>query len=324
MLLNNYPTYLKQEIITNNFFDYFDKQKYIKIPSVKISSRIDKSVFLIGSTISVLKEYIIKDTIPSNGLYIFQRVIRSRLLDQIFIENYTTEWSSFWRSIGGLVKYDQLERITEDLFNYFVNYLCIPESEIAIKCSSEDLDLYYVLSKIFSKSTFLIDTKPRMYYRHRYGLEDLGIFGRNANFALKSKHSQEYRDIGNIIIIQSDNKHFGVEYAFSPGAIISRLNNYSNVIKGEVINDIMNIDNVDLIRLADCIVVCMNLLYEGLIPNSVKMQKRILKKYLVALNYFKDKLNYTSDEVLSISNQYLKKEYNLSIFNHSLLLNYLS
>lgn len=58
---------------------------YKQNPSVKITSGVDSSVVLIGSTISVLKPKLLNHEIRAEGEFLFQRAIRTRGIKSLFI-----------------------------------------------------------------------------------------------------------------------------------------------------------------------------------------------------------------------------------------------
>lgn len=66
--------------ITLDFVNFFKNKLYKILDQVNINSWIDKSVYLIGSPISVMKSYIVNKNIPNNWIamshYLLELIIQ--------------------------------------------------------------------------------------------------------------------------------------------------------------------------------------------------------------------------------------------------------
>lgn len=301
----------QNEILVNGFKNMFASKGYLEVNEVKITSKIDSSVFFVGSTISVLKPYLLNGNIPEKGLFIVQRAIRTRMLKDLYNTSNTSEWSSYFKAMGILAEYGKLKDVVWDMRCFFVDILKIPVKYLMIRISSEDRDLMEVCRENCNNMQVEVDTMLPKYYRHKYGLSDVGIYGRNFNIAILDKSSATFKDVANIIVIEDDHKQYGIEFATGSSAILARLNGYNHTIKSSVIANTINIHSDNECKLADCFSVVVSLIYEGIKPNSSSIHGRILKKYLMGLFYYVDILKYSLLDIINIANQYFKDEYGI-------------
>lgn len=170
--------YMENEIlnqtkqIDENFKKYFKRMGYTYAEESKITSRIDKSVYFIGSAISVLKPYFLERRIPDEGIFLVQRAIRTQLLKNIYDERIS-EWSSYFEAMGILVNYENINKLCQDVWNYFHNELGIKRENMIIKALSKDTDLIQAWKSMEKYPAIEYDSKPETYYRHKYGLQDI-------------------------------------------------------------------------------------------------------------------------------------------------------
>lgn len=160
------------KLIDETFKNYFKRMGYIYAEESKITSRIDKSVYYIGSAISVLKPYFLEKRIPNEGVFLVQRAIRTQLLKNIYDERIS-EWSSYFEAMGILVNYENINKLCQNVWDYFHNELGIKREDMIIKAFSKDTDLIQAWKSIENYPEIEYDSKPETYYRHKYGLQDI-------------------------------------------------------------------------------------------------------------------------------------------------------
>ena len=158
--------------IDETFKNYFKRKGYIYADEREITSRIDKSVYYIGSAISVLKPYFLERRIPDGGVFLIQRAIRTQLLKNIYDEQIS-EWSSYFEAMGILVNYKNINKLCQNVWDYFHNELGIKREDMIIKVSSKDTDLIQAWKSIENYPEIEYDSQPKTYYRHKYGLQDI-------------------------------------------------------------------------------------------------------------------------------------------------------
>lgn len=306
---------MKEEIdnINKCFKEFFSSKNYVEEKNVMISSNIDRSVTFIGSAISVLKPILLNENIDENGNFIVQRAIRTRPLKRINISE-KIEWSSYFDALGVLVNYNKLEVLINNVID-FLNYeMNIPLNDILFRVSTRDLDLIRAIKNIDCGIKLEFDTRALDYYSHKYGLQDYGIYGRNFNIAIKDPQFKDYKDIGNIIIIENQEHKFGVEFAVGINAIIMRKKGLETSINASSISDIVRLDSNSKYKFADCVSVVSHLAYENVERLSKDKKYRssiyLYRKYLRALKEWASILNISNKELLNIIENYLLLEYN--------------
>ena len=291
--------------ILSDFKECFSNFGYIEHPDVQISSKIDKSVWLIGSTISVFKQYLINEKIPDKGYFLIQRCIRTQNLQKI-TKGEKLDWASYFRSIGTLSPYSRLSEVGMEIWKFFTQYLKISQNNIKIRVSSNDTDLLNIWPTDIFSNTLEIDSKEPKYYKHKYGMEN--VFGRNLNFAIRQGNTENFQDIGNLIVIEKDNIPIAVELAFGVSTIIARMNCLDNAIQSSAICSVIDYKE-KLSYLIDSLAVVIHLMHEGIKPNASNMTGRILRAYIRNVKSYYKEAQYNLDYICKVAEQYELQEY---------------
>lgn len=301
-----------KEIIDNlkkEYCNYLLSCGYIQNTGVRITSGIDPSVVLVGSTISVFKSKLLNHKIDCNGEFLFQRAIRTREIKNLLVSD-NPEWFSYFDASGILVNYNLLDKLVYDEIEFLNKILKIDYSDILIRVSDTDIDLLNSLKNIDSNITIELNSKELNYYRHKYGLQEFEIYGRNFNIAIKQKNTSEYKDIGNIIVIESPCEKYGVECAVGINALIMRKFNLNNSIEASSVVDVYRpLDAADF-KFLDCLTVVSHLAYENVSLINSRSPQYIYRKYLRALKYWAKQKNISNEELLDLINAYIRIEYN--------------
>lgn len=302
---------MKSEIenLKKDYSNYLLSKGYKQNPSVKITSGIDPSVVLVGSTISALKPKLLNHEVSNEGEFLFQRAIRTRGIKRLLIPE-KLEWYSYFDASGVLVNYDKLDKLVFDIIDFLNRFLNVDYSDIMVRVSERDNDLMKSLKNLDSRVVVEIDSREEKYYRHKYGLQELGIYGRNLNIAIRCCKELEYKDIGNIIIIESPNEKLGVECAIGVNAILMRMFGLSNSIEASSIIDVYHpVDDSDY-KFLDCLSVVSHLAYENAILINSRSPQYIYRKYLSALKYWAEIKKISNEELLDMIKMYIQIEYN--------------
>lgn len=292
--------------LIKSFLDYFAKKGYTKHPAVKISSGADSSVHFIGSHISVFKPYLEKEKVPTPGYILSQSCIRTQNLKKYSQKEYTFNWGSFFLSLGLIAPPTRLNEVIIESMDYIRNILKIDDKNLKIMINSKDKEFMNACKELKLNKFLEIDTKPLEYYRHKLGYEN--IFGKNFNFAIKDANKNEFADVGNIIIIEKDEKPVAVELALGTSTIIKQVCGLEHIL------DCTNIhvpikDNIWLRRkIEDIIIVAVALYREGLRPSN-KAKARILGDYIKTLSYLRSEAKISLEELKRIIQKYEKDNY---------------
>ena len=299
----------KLTLIQNEYTTFLREKGYNENKPVKITSGVDKSVVLVGSTISVLKPKLLNNSIHKNGEFLFQRAIRTQPL-KVMTVNQTSEWSSYFDATGLLVPQNLGEKLVYDVLFFLINKLNLSKDDIMIRINCNDTDLMGIVKNVRDMCNVEMNTREEKYYKHRYGLDEYGIYGRNFNIALKDKKACEYKDIGNIIIIENQNKKFGIECAIGLNALLMRMEGLKTSIEASSISDIVKLKSPPQHKFADCLSVVSHLAYENVEGLKKRNPIYLYRKYLKYLEYWSEELNLKREDVIAMIKNYLKMEYN--------------
>lgn len=280
----------KLTLIQNEYTTFLREKGYNENKPVKITSGVDKSVVLVGSTISVLKPKLLNNSIHKNGEFLFQRAIRTQPL-KVMTVNQTSEWSSYFDATGLLVPQNLGEKLVYDVLFFLINKLNLSKDDIMIRINCNDTDLMGIVKNVRDMCNVEMNTREEKYYKHRYGLDEYGIYGRNFNIALKDKKACEYKDIGNIIIIENQNKKFGIECAIGINALLMRMEGLKTSIEASSISDIVKLKSPTQHKFADCLSVVSHLAYENVEGLKKRNPIYLYRKYLKYLEYWSEELN---------------------------------
>lgn len=297
--------------VKNQYEKCFFEKFYLRVNPVQITSMIDSSVTFIGATVSVFKPHILNGNIDPKGMYLLQKSIRTRGFKKLLVPEYS-EWGSFFTCMGTILPYSDhnLEKLAYDVFDYLVSYLNIDYKDIVIRINSEDKDFVESLKNIDSRILREYNKKEEKYYKHRYGLDDLNIFGRNFNIALRDTNDNQFKDIGNIIVMESPDKKYAVEVGIGDSSIILRTFGKKSSIECSHLNGIFDITNAKELKFADCLLVVSNLVHEDVKRiREPRYPKYYFGKYCKALVSWQHELNISDIELLKYMREYISSEY---------------
>ena len=311
MVKDNYMKFKQEEIkkntnfVISSFEEYFKSLNYIEHENVEMNSKIDDTVYFIGSTISVYKKHIFNNTIPDKGFYLIQRCLRSQNLKILFKDDIPN-WGSYFKAIGTLAPYIRCNEIISEAWYFLNTVLKIDKNDIMVRVASSDEELLDFWQTLDNGPIVEVDGQPIEYYKHKYGHKELK--GKNLNFALRQGNSNEFKDIGNLIVIEKDEKKIAMELTFGVSTLLCRKFGLINPIQTSLISTVIPFKD-ETIKFSDCICVVVHLLKEGLRPNSSNTRGRVLKQYIRGINIWKEKLGYTTDEIKEFANKYEYEEY---------------
>lgn len=291
------------------FLDLFMNNEYALKRGVYVSSKIDSSVFLVGSTISVMKSYLLSNA-PIPKLVMMQRAIRTQSLRKMENKEKSDDvYGSYFLAMGALAPYSCLEQMTKIAITYLSSLLGNRKKGIMLRVNSEDNDLLNVCKKYcFGSDEVLIEenSRPLKYYQHHYGLDNLKITGRNFNIAVQNGENA-WSDVANVIVIERAGVPFAVEFAMGMSTLISNIFGLPHTMLGNTVADIFVMKNMQDYWIGDCLCVVNCLKNEGVIPNSSKMQGRIYKRYQKLLFDLCSEKKVNADELLEKYGEYDRK-----------------
>jgi hypothetical protein len=279
--------------LAHAFAAHFASLGYVRRPPLPITSGVDPSVRLVGSTISVLKPLLFADQLPDPGVVLLQPALRARNLDVMLGDEPAPAWSSYFIALGTLSPAARLRQTAEHGALFLRQVLRLDASRTAIRLFSEDVDLLAAFSSERVALPLEIDRSERWRYRHRYGLAS--VTGRNANFAVRSAQGG-LEDVGNLIVIEKEGRPCAVELAFGAFTLRARLDGARHSVETMPAARFLQLRDDADVKLLDALVAAIVLLGEGLRPNATG-RGRILRRYLQAVSHLRSAAGWSLGEL---------------------------
>jgi hypothetical protein len=295
--------------ITDTFSENFKLAGYIEHDPEPLISDIDHSVRFIGSTTNVFKQYLTDNVkISGKGYFLIQKCLRTRNASTFFSDDIFPEWSSYFTAMGIMSPSGNVETLLTDTLNFLLN-LGIEVGKIRINVSSRDKDLLECVRNVQKKIKFLIDVDGVdniNYYRHKYGMDEIN--GRNFNLAIKNEKTEEFKDIGNIVVIEEGGAPLAVEMGIGVSTLIAKIFGLDNSIEASTISKIVTFKPGFTSKFADALSAAVVMLREKINPGS-RDKARLLRTHLRALTYFRFKLGISLEDIKNFADKYEKEEF---------------
>ncbi len=295
------------ESLERDFKDFYSSRGYSEHEPVLISSGADPSVRFIGSHISVFKPYLLTDTVPTPGYFIVQDCVRTQNMKRIFDDEYSPRWGSFFTSLGTISPASRLDEVCDESLHFLKEKINIENNDIRVRVNSKDEDLLKASRNVFPEDSLEIDTQQDSYYRHKIGID--GVWGRNFNLALRNANGEGFADVGNVILIENNEKKLGAELALGATTILKQVYNLEHVNDFYPVVGLPQIDPKISRKLEDAIIVSVTLSREGLEPNASDNRGRILRTYMRSLIYLRERAGLSIGKVEYALKQFERKQF---------------
>lgn len=295
------------ESLKGDFKDFYGARGYKEHESVLISSGIDPTIRFIGSHISVFKPYLLSDTVPTPGYFMAQDCIRTQNVKRLFDDEYLPRWGSFFTSLGTISPANRLNDVCGESLDFLKEKLNINVDDIRVRVNSKDVDLCEASKKVFREGNLEVDTQQETYYRHKIGVD--GVWGRNFNIALRNANGEGFSDVGNIILIENNEKKLGVELALGATTTLKQIYNIEHVNDFYPVIGLSRLDPKISRKLEDAIIVSTTLLREGLEPNASDNRGRILRTYIRSILYFKERAGLSMDAIEDVLKKFEQEQF---------------
>lgn len=264
--------------------DYFEEQP------VDITSQIDPTVDFVGSKISPLKKYVIDDNIKEPGIFLIQNSMKLKSLQDLKNVNHQV-FGSYYKCMGTLTK-PNLESIIFDTFDYLTNplYLGIPFEDICIRINSEDQDLMRAIEIVNDSIKREVDTVSKKHYRHKYGMDELHITGRDFNIGIRKKGTNEFFNCGTLVVMENDDRKLAVDMGIGNCSLSMCKFGTSSTVSSSRMADIINIDSIEKMKLADSLIAVSTLLKENILEHPSKHFRKSLE--CIVMHFYFGKKNF--------------------------------
>lgn len=294
-----------------SFTDCFTSKGYIKEQPVKITSRIDTSVDLIGSKISALKHYVLDENINNNGHCLIQDCFRAHKIKELQTSE-PTKFGTCFRIMGTLTK-PNIDKVVYDTFDFLTNskYMGIPYDDLLIRINSQDADLMKSVKKTVNPKIVREIDSVSAHYKHNYGLDDQNIFGRDFNIAVRKTGTKSFVNAGTIVLMEQGDNKIAIDMGIGNITLAMCKFGYDYSIKASRMADVFNIDSVEKMKIADAMIAISTLQNEN-VMDLKSHRKTILwkyRKYNQALMYWKNKLGFSDMQIQEYMEQYINLEF---------------
>jgi hypothetical protein len=271
--------------ITGSFQSLFASFDYERVDEVAITSGVDPTVRFIGAPISVMKPLFLEKRVPQPGAFMVQNCVRTSNIQKLFEFETTPVYGSFFTAMGALVPYERLTGIFSETNTFLTDSVGIDADNLYISLHEADDDLH---AAALRAGTIRVqpNTMHDGYYRHGYG-ED-GVRGRNISYWLQNTSTGQYEDVGNIIVIESDEGELGVELALGDTTLIKQAEGLAHILDAYDIKMVPpNTPEPLKRRFEDVVITAMALCREDIRPGSHNNQTRILRTYMKAASLYR-------------------------------------
>lgn len=307
--------------IVSDFLNHFSDLWYLTQKPVWINSWIDDTVYFIWAPISVLKPYITATNIPKEWVCMSQDCIRTRNTKELFNDENIAKWWSCFTWIAVLVPFLKWEELLYDSINFLLKTLNIPLNNIKIQINSEDLDLKELLESVSCPIEQIENEKEDKYYTHKYWMWK--IVGRNFNFVLREKWTDNFNDIWNFIIIEDEEWKYWIELALWTSVIMKELYELDHIMDTSSITNHIPENDILYTKFKDSIVSSVLLFRLWIIPNASNTKGRIFRSYLRWILYFSNKFNISEELLFDIIQKYEVEEFNEDTWSWDFIVEYI-
>ena len=306
--MNDYSNTNYLNFVESKFNQCFSNKKYYEEIPVDITSKIDATTDFIGSTISPLKKYVIENNIPKDGIFLIQNCMKSKSLK--YLKDYTPQKFGCYFKCMGILTTTHLQKTVFDTFDYLINYIKIDPADMCIRICSQDKDLIEAIEYVDKDIKREVDTVDLKHYRHKYGMDDQQITGRDFNIAIRKKGTNEYFNCAAFVIMENKYEKLAVDMAIGNCSLSLCKFGYNSTISSSRMGDILNIKTIADEKFADALIAVSILLKENILQHPSKHFRYKFKRYLNILMYWNQQYNYSSEELTKMIINFLELEYN--------------
>ena len=267
--------------VKSDFLNFFKANGYVLEPSVALNSKIDPSVFVVGSCTNVFKPHVLNKDIANTGHALVQPAINSKKFPD-FSSQDIKRFSSAYTNLGLLHKVEHLNDIVTNQYDFFTKIVGLDPAKLSITVNSNDKDFMNVLKPYKN-----LDIMDQDACRNTFGkCGDFLLTGRNIRFNYNGNN------ICVLSVYQDDkNANLAVESSSTIQIILTEKYSLKNTMCVSVLNDFYVAEKVNELKYYDCISTISEMLHSRIMPNSSHMDVRILKRYIKAVMQVHDKMN---------------------------------
>lgn len=264
---------------------------------VGITSGFDRSVHLVGSSISTLKPWI-HQGIPENGVVAAQPAVRTQNLRTLGDCSTNFSWGGYFTNFSILHPIDNRKALANNTLAFFVEACGFVPRDIIVRATRRHVGLLPAINVFANDVRVEWDSRPPNYYTHTIGIPDFN--GINFNVALRHPETGEFDDVGNYIHFESSafpGRGVFSEVGFGDTTILRAMQGHEHVLDGFSFSSPIGNDYWTNRHMQDAFLVASILWNEGLRPSNRDGRTKLLRKYLEACRLVVLKGNLSKSEV---------------------------
>lgn len=289
------------QLLEKCFKYYFQSRGYDYLESVPVTSGLDPSVYLINSATNLFKPFLGHKHVR---VFAIQPSMRTQILKDYYRREVETEYPTCFDSYGVYVSMEYVSSLILDSIALFLS-LGFCAKQMRVRASGKDEVLLEPVRDSVLSHRIELDTIDEK-YDHVYGNS---LTGRAIKIDCYQEWQKKYKNLCYIILIFKDGMPQGAELATSDQLILMRAFKRQYGVSVSRISDLLPTDTFEQRRFADSVVGASRLLFEGLRPKSSNTNGRTLKKYLKAVLWFGNALNFPEEKCVDIVCSYINLEY---------------
>lgn len=269
------------------FLSFYKKHGYSWISPIPLIPRdLDSSVTFTGATVNGWKRYLTGESkLTDRGVYTIQPCLRTQNAASIYDFETSPKFGSYFTMAGILSPAERLTDVYSEMLSFLNKELGVAKKDIVVHVASNHPEINVCVKNGLSDIKKEIDQIH--YYVWGYGIE--GVLGEGLTIALLNKRSQEFEEIGNVVLIKKNGKPIAVEWGFGIETTTARLLSLPHPVFASPAIQFMEKEGFSTpasIRLGDSLVAVSALLANGVnfdYPSS--NIARVLEKYKRGIAY---------------------------------------
>lgn len=283
--------------LQDDFVNFFGNRGYALEPSVPLNSKIDPTVFVIGSCTNVFKQFLLGKPISDAGHMLVQPSVNSKYLPDI-TDPGIGRYASSYTNIGLLKDLWGLQDIVKDQYDFFINIVKFDPDKLSIKVNRNDADFLKVLAPY--KNVQIVDDACR------------NKFGQCGDFLLTGRNIRFYYANNNICVLSiyvNNGTDLAIESSSTLQVLLMEKYALKNTMSVSPLNDFYVANTPIELKYYDCISCVSEMLHSNIMPNSSHMDGRTLKKYIKAVDKIHGEMNAKISDYSALIDFYIQAMY---------------
>ena len=285
--------------LKGNFTQFITLQKGYKLePTLPLDSKVDPTVFLIGSCTNVFKPYFLSNRIEDSGHALVQSGINTKQLS-ITDMSQPQRFYSTYTILGLLQSVKKFSTILDDSYEFITKIAGLDPTKISLKVNPKDTDFISCISKKYP--FFMGDENCG---RHHFGkYNGIPIQGRHISFYYNNQN------IATSSVYEYNGEALGVETTTTAQSLIAARNGFKNTMEASILNDKYVAKTPQEFHYYDCVTAIAELVHSGIRPNSSHVPGRILKKYFYRIATLEKELGTSPSYTKELVDFYIETSY---------------